>query len=139
MSEADLWRAMDKGIGHLGHFSRVESHEQSAGIPDVDYCILGVENHVELKYGKEKRPKIRPTQVKWFRDRVKAGGHPYLFTQIHCPRSADYWMLHQGDKVGFLARESNLKFWVRDALEIWTKEMVWLDLYEFLQLKWNES
>lgn len=138
MSEADLWRAMDKGMGELGHFSRVESHETSSGIPDVDYCIRGIENHVELKFGKNKRPKIRGTQTRWFRHRVKAGGHPYLFTHIACSRSADYWMLHRGDVVGELAQK-DLKGWVRMATKIWTRDMDWVDLWNELQRRWNDK
>jgi len=76
MSESALWKHMKKNIGHLGHFSRVESHETSSGIPDVDYCIRGVEGHIELKFARGKIPKIRGTQVRWFRDRAKQGGNP---------------------------------------------------------------
>lgn len=62
-----------------GHASKVESHDLSAGIPDVDYCLESVENHIELKVGsKEVWPEIRPTQCLWFNKRIKAGGKPFI-------------------------------------------------------------
>lgn len=54
--------------------SIVESHATSPGIPDVNYCVKGVEGWIELK----QFPKIdiKTSQVRWFRERVKAGGFP---------------------------------------------------------------
>lgn len=83
MSEQNFWEEMSSNLGHRGHFSRVESHSTSAGIPDIDFCMSDVESHIELKYGDEKKaPSIRPSQVKWFARRVKAGGHPIIIAKI---------------------------------------------------------
>lgn len=65
-----------------GHASNVESGRTAAGIPDVDYH-LDVTNNLEIKHITKKRTShIRPTQVKWFRDRIKAGGEPLLLAYL---------------------------------------------------------
>ena len=131
MSEGDLWKDMHKNVNHLGHFSRVESHETSAGIPDVDYCINGTEGHVELKFGRDRAPKIRATQVKWFRNRVRAGGKPWLFTEIRTAKRSIY-MLHEGKHVGHLARMKDLGVWRSTAKVIWDGSMDWRLLISIL-------
>lgn len=80
MSESKLSKttcAIIKTMG--GHVSRVEAAESAAGIPDLDYCVDGIESDIELKYGNAlKKPELRPSQVRWFRDRIKAGGKPFF-------------------------------------------------------------
>lgn len=62
-----------------GHVSQVEAAASAAGIPDLDYCVGGNEGHIELKYGhKNKMPELRPSQVRWFKKRVGAGGSPFF-------------------------------------------------------------
>jgi len=80
MSEAKLSKTVCGIINTLGgHVSRVEAAASAAGIPDLDYCLTGKESHIELKYGhSQKMPELRPSQVRWFRDRVKAGGRPFI-------------------------------------------------------------
>ena len=55
-----------------GHVSMVEAHQSCPGIPDLSYCIHGVEGFIELKAGKD--AELRPGQIKWIKDRTKAGG-----------------------------------------------------------------
>lgn len=64
-----------------GHASPIESHDVSAGIPDINYCIKGHEGHIELKVGKDSRPPaLRPTQHRWAVLRNRAEGtFFYLF------------------------------------------------------------
>ncbi len=64
------------------HQSWVESHETSPGFPDLDVCAGGAERKVELKIVKAKGAiEIRPTQYRWFKDRVKAGGRPVMWVE----------------------------------------------------------
>jgi len=116
MSEAALWRALDAGLGHRGHFSRVESHETSAGIPDVDYCLNGVESHIELKFGRTVAPKIRPT-------------------------SGKYWMLHKGATIGThkLYTEKDLDVWQLCSLAMWEGHINFDELYGFLTINWSKK
>lgn len=135
MSESDLWKDIKKNIGHHGHFSRVESHSTSAGIPDVDFCIKGFEGHMELKFAREKLKKnfVRSTQVKWFRDRVKAGGRPWLFALLIIG-GEKYYVLFKGENVGSISRETNIKEWVVKADFRWNGSMNWQELLKILQL-----
>jgi len=61
------------------HLSWVESHMTSAGFPDADCCIDGHITQIELKVVKKGGGiEIRPTQYRWFKDRIKAGGNPVM-------------------------------------------------------------
>lgn len=133
MSEADLWKEIKDNVGHRGHFSRVESGATSAGIPDVDFCIDGVEGHIELKftYNTIKKNFVRPTQVKWFRDRVKAGGRPWLLALIIVGRTKHYCLCNAKDML--YVSESNITdFWLRHATYMWSNKMDWNELISHL-------
>lgn len=112
MSEKDFWGEMRENVGHLGHFSRVESPQTSAGIPDVDFCVDGVEGHIELKFGRDtKTPSIRPSQVKWFKSRVEAGGHPIIFAKLIVGVEVRY-CLYSGSKIRALFDAKNITDWI---------------------------
>ena len=134
MSEADLWKEMKDGIGHMGHFSRVESHLTSAGIPDVDFCIEGTEGHIELKFAHNtiKKNFVRPTQVKWFRDRAKAGGHPWLLALIIVGHIKHYYLCNAED-MAHVYKSTSLYFWSRHATYVWTNEMDWDEFITMLR------
>ena len=129
MSESALWKDMKKNIGHLGHFSRVESHETSSGIPDVDFCINGTEGHIELKFSRDKTPKIRSSQVTWFRRRRKEGGNPWLFTHMIL-KGKDYYLLHDASKISGLATNRNVADWITASIFRWISYMDWKELVE---------
>ena len=69
------------------HVSWIESHETSPGIPDIEYCIsdsygIGCRvNNVELKVLGHSM-EVRSSQLLWFRERVKAGGLPFLLIKV---------------------------------------------------------
>jgi hypothetical protein len=112
MSENRFWNEMRNSIGHLGHFSRVESHETSAGIPDIDFCMDSIEGHIELKYGNDKnRPKIRPTQLKWFINRKKMGGRPIVFAKILLEGQVRY-CFYNADKITDLFNAKSNQEWI---------------------------
>ena len=112
MSENKFWNEMRREVGHLGHFSRVESHATSAGIPDVDFCVDGIEGHIELKYGNDKnRPHIRLSQLKWFKNRIKAGGRPIVFAKIRLDMQVRY-CFYEGTKVPQLFNAKTNEEWI---------------------------
>lgn len=91
MSEHNLWVRLRTNIGHRGHFVRMEFNPE-AGIPDVDYCIKGVEGKIELKYTAT-APKrsntsvfttggLRSAQEAWIYTRVRHGGRVWILPQI---------------------------------------------------------
>ena len=82
--ETKLWDYLRPKLKHYGHFERIESHETAIGTPDVNSCIGGYCNHMELKYTEnEKKTILRPSQSNWFRNRVKAGGQPWLLLHAY--------------------------------------------------------
>ena len=134
MSESALWKDMKKNIGHLGHFSRVESHETSSGIPDVDFCINGTEGHIELKFGRNKAPKIRGSQGKWFKRRVEAGGNPWMFAHLVIDKT-DYYVLYSGHIVANLTTERNTAIWVDRATKTWKGYRDWNEFVKHLTIR----
>lgn len=100
-----------------GHVSRVEAAESAAGIPDLDYCIGGRENHIELKVGRAtKGPELRPSQVRWFKGRLKAGGTPF-FLCLDTDRHEVYFV--EGSKAAILGGNQSIVMWREMATKSW--------------------
>ena len=130
MSESRLWQYIDNNIGHIGHFSRVESPNTSSGIPDVDYCIKGFTNHLELKYSGTSWAKLRPTQSAWFRRRVKNGGVPLLLhmnAKLGIPEYAVIKGLFVPNLVKFKTED-----WYEFAHVVWQEKINWDELIQIL-------
>lgn len=131
-SESDLWLQLKDRIGLHGHFCRVESHEVSNGIPDVDYCLRGTESHIELKFHNQlKLPKdfIRPSQVRWFRKRIKAGGRPWLLA-LFLVGGTRYYMLF--DDLEEICRLPTIWDWEIHAKRIWREKMNWTEFLDVI-------
>ena len=93
------------------HMSCIESPITSPGIPDVDFCVNGKEVKVEFKYSANGLgPEIRPTQVRWFKKRLKAGSNPWLMAKIYVDEEWLYFLVKGMDIVD-LARSSGLGPW----------------------------
>lgn len=74
-----LIKASLKNSFPKAHASWVESHATSPGFPDLDACHDGMLMQAELKVVKEGgKLEIRPTQYRWFKDRLAAGGNPVM-------------------------------------------------------------
>ena len=81
--ETRFWKWL-RGKLPRGHFCRVEP-PPSPGIPDVNYCIKGVEGWIELKMGLlRERPfnarnkGLRISQKRWIRERLKTNGRVFV-------------------------------------------------------------
>lgn len=94
MSEARLWIRLREAVGSAGHFERREFNPLG-GVPDVSYCVTGVEGHIELKYmpflpkrlttavfGPRSSRGMRESQIAWFDRRLRAGGRAYILAQV---------------------------------------------------------
>ena len=77
-SEDDFRRAVIQAAGSKVHVSHIESHQSSAGIPDLNLYGLGQDLWLELKVVKEGHVRMRPTQRKWHRDRAERGGPSWV-------------------------------------------------------------
>ncbi len=115
MSEAkfvELFEKRAKEIYPDSHISRIESPITAPGYPDVDFCARGVNVQIEFKYSENGLPpEIRPTQVRWFKKRIKAGGRPFILAKILVE---DEWLyfLVLGGNIENLARASSINAWI---------------------------
>ena len=72
-------KSANEDYGEEVHISWVESHETVLGIPDLNYCYKEVEGWIELKAGPD--IEVRSSQVRWMKDRIKAGGYPLFLIE----------------------------------------------------------
>lgn len=78
MKETDLWKKIREGTKNSGmHWSRIESWA-SPGIPDLNGCYQGYEFWIELKVRRSKRIIVRPHQIAWHYNRIRAGGSSFI-------------------------------------------------------------
>lgn len=89
MSEKNMWHRMRSTIAKSGHWQRIEDG-LSMGVPDVNYCIRGVEGWIELKEiadwpVRDKTPvsfRWEREQRFWAKKRGKAGGNVWLLLYV---------------------------------------------------------
>lgn len=73
--EGDFRRYVIDQCRSNAHVSYIESHQTSAGIPDLNVFVYGRDVWIELKvFSDNKSPKMRTTQKKWHIDRFFRGG-----------------------------------------------------------------
>lgn len=78
-SEDDFRReVIDVATRLGGHVSHIESHQTSAGIPDLIIYLTDEDLWLELKVIKDKKVHLRPTQKRWHADRAEAGGMSWV-------------------------------------------------------------
>lgn len=130
--EKKLWDYLRPKLKHYGHFERIESHETAIGTPDVNYCIKGYQNHLELKYTeKEKGCVLRPAQCRWFTARVKAEGQPWLLLHAKIRKTRGYALI-AGSDVPALVHTKDATDWLRSAVMIWEGKIDIAQLVDFL-------
>ncbi len=131
--ETRFWKFLGPKLKKYGHFDRIESHETAIGTPDINYCINGYTNNLELKFtNSEKRGlKLRPSQCGWFKRRVAAGGQPWLLAHLDI-RGLKGYVLIAGDAVPALAHTTRVNDWLHAGVVVWQKEIPVPRLVEFL-------
>lgn len=92
------------------HVTCIESPMHGVGFPDLNVCLNGREINVELKYGCGRLPKIRSTQLKWFTDRMKAGGKPLIMACLIREGEA-HVHVYSGHRIYDLYRATAFKRW----------------------------
>jgi hypothetical protein len=93
VSEASFWKYLRGLLPKEGHFTRIESHDTSAGFPDVHFTFPSSfhpnSGTIELKDAKRPGAKypfkgesgLRKSQITWIRDEDEAGGQVLLALQ----------------------------------------------------------
>jgi hypothetical protein len=129
-----MWKYLGPKLKPYGHFERIESHETAVGTPDVNYCIEGYCNNLELKYTeKEKGCVLRASQSGWFRKRCRAKGQPWLLLCAHI-RQTRGWCLIPGTDVPGLVHTRDVKDWLRAGIMVWEEKIIIEQLVEFLSI-----
>ena len=128
--ESDLWRyvrtVIKPAIG--GHWSRIESHATSLGVPDVNICLDGRDVWTELKQGEDAH--IRPSQYRWIKDRLNEG-------------AANIWVMHHQEDMGFMLikgryidqlkkYDNDKEMWRQMAKIVWPREINPIEMREIL-------
>jgi hypothetical protein len=60
------------------HWQSVETFSTGQGVPDLNYCVMGIEGWIELKRAEANAVSITPEQVGWAERRLRAGGRVFL-------------------------------------------------------------
>lgn len=80
MNTEDAFRraVIDRAEQWGAHVSHIESHQTSAGAPDLNVWSHNRDLWLELKLVKRGLVTLRPTQKKWHRERFEAGGQSWV-------------------------------------------------------------
>lgn len=125
--EDDIWKKIKQNIGRKGHFSRIESPVMAPGFPDINYCFYGIEGTLELKYGRDECPEIRPTQVRWINNRIQHGGRVWILVLIVLAGVKNYYLV-RGNHARALAEAhqyNDIRIYRSLATEIWRGSINW--------------
>lgn len=132
MSEKRLQKYVLDNIDHTGHWLFVESKEVSAGIPDLDFCIKGVEGKIELKHGTDKKPPtLRPTQCAWFRRRAGEGGNCWLLISWASQGNVDFYLI-PGVFVPDLVKAKSKSEWIKNNIAVWNDRIDWTEFVKII-------
>ena len=117
MSESKFRKYLCEGLNSMGaHTSMIESHSTSTGFPDVNYCFGVCEGNIECKYQDEtSKLKIKPSQKRWFKQRVKSGGNCWLIGYFEYSEEA--YILVRGEYIKHL--NDDVESWLRWATCVW--------------------
>jgi hypothetical protein len=77
---------------HLPQFDwcTVETGIAGRGVPDVNYCCMGIEGWCEFKRADHWRVTIRPEQIGWAERRIDHGGR--VFCAVRQKRNDTLWI-----------------------------------------------
>lgn len=145
MSEKIDYRALVARIKRgTDRFERIESMI-GAGIPDINYCINGVEGWIELKSPTEPKREHTPlfgsnhrllqSQMNWHLTQRRAGGISFV---LIC--TEHWWLLIEGKHADVI---NDLTLWQLIDLAVWSAARpvkyatLWSSLREHLQCRYK--
>lgn len=103
------------------HVSQVESHETSAGIPDTNYCIGGIDGWIECKFaaaGRKNKVIVRKSQKVWFRDRLKVGAKR-CFVAVRWETKGTVWNVIRKVASREELNNTDPMWWLENAHLLW--------------------
>lgn len=86
--------------GHVPHprdFQNVETGLTSLGVPDLNFCIEGVEGWIEMKATAHWAVTLRPNQIGWLLTRKRHGGQVFIAVRRRTEQGADELYLCRGE------------------------------------------
>ena len=103
-----------------GHAVNVEPGTTNPGMPDINWCLEGIEGNLELKFGFEggAAPTIRPNQIVWFRERIKAKGMPMFGYYVESKEYVDLVFIIRGEHYEALAKAKTMDDIIVDVPKI---------------------
>jgi len=127
MSETKLRRDICLNMSAYGHFSKIESHATATGFPDIDFCItMGEHGQIECKHQTDKKNlEIKPSQYRWFKQRLKAGGNIWLLAEFDI-KAGHFFVLVDGYHIEYLT--ADYESWIKVSRKVWHDEINWCEL-----------
>lgn len=121
-----------------GHVVQIESHATSAGVPDTNFCVKGVDGWIEIKFVRGKNKiKVRNTQKTWFRRRLAAGAtNLFLFLRHEIsPTEKTHMLIRVVDRsvVDKLFKYPYPEIWKNYATTTWSNEVDEHELNQILR------
>lgn len=98
MTEAAFWQHIRPRLAPYGLLERIENNIGTKGTADVNYCLLGVEGWIELKYARDWPTRIGTRfrfshltldQVLWHEHRARHKSRTCMLAQV----GRDYFIL----------------------------------------------
>lgn len=133
MSESETKEQICNELRKYGHISQIESHATATGFPDINFCINNVEGNIELKHGNLGHDiKIRPSQRRWFKQRVDAGGNCWLLGRFQYG-AFDLYVLVHGRHIKLLTNK--YASWVKVQTKSWMDKMDYEELANIITAK----
>jgi len=126
MSEAKLWTTVKNGVGHIGHWDRIESHAVSQGRPDVNWCHEGDVVDIELKVYNPKKGGfiLRANQNAWMANRLRHGGKVFILARFDSVGGPIY-LLIPGTRRKELIHERSYEAWHNQSIWAWEQKVDW--------------
>jgi len=133
-SEKGLWSylnpKMKEAFGTKWHAERIETGATACGQPDVNYCLMGKENNIELKHATATNfCRLRPSQYQWMKRRLRAGKLCWILVELSHRKT---WILISSAHCQTLIKNPEEKVWVECAMEVWQNEIDFEKLKERL-------
>lgn len=134
-SEKGLWEYVNAKMralhGSKWHGCRIETGATSNGQPDVNYCLDGVEDNLELKFArKNKWCELRPSQYQWMKKRARAGKQCWILVEI---THQNRWLLIASGSAEVLIKHKEQPVWTSAATAIWDGSIDFEELSDYLR------
>ena len=127
--ETKFWHTIRPAISYIGHYDRIESGDTATGRPDLNICMhgTGIVWDIELKFFGRRGFKIRPSQHRWMKQRLLAGGNCAILLKVR-----DHTFLISGYETPDLKTNSSMDYYLMVSDMHWVNDIALGGLKEYL-------